>query len=789
MVYYKKSLLPVLIVSSIVINLFFRMNSLFLRQFDGETKDYYRDERGYTYLIDVDSYRWLRRVESFLNTGHFGTTRVNKQDYDNLMFAPNGAKVESIKLHFLIGSCFYKLLHFIDNRLTLAECLGFLSPFLSVILVISVFGVSTLLGISYLGSFLSSLAVGLSFSVLQRSCFAWFDTDIYNMIFPLIIMSILACSVRSKYPKNHLYLLLAGILTGIHSSLWHVWWLPFYVILAGLLLYKLELFIYDKSNIFPDKLKSSFLPVFLFVFFSYLSVSTISGFEVLKKSFVEPYFYIALRQNVALGNFWPDPAFSIGELKKIYTAEIAEQLGGYLILYGGILAVFLFFIFRDSVQLKEKRFLMLELFVWLFSVSCLLLFGRRFVMFLTIPLGISSGALWDFLAKASFLKRMKKVASSVLLSLVFVSFVLMLVKNASKVEIKPLMNDCLYRAMVRLKAVTPEDAVIATRWDLADYVMAVAGRATIDDASWQFTPLPYWQNRALLSNNEKESVGILRMLNSGGNNAFEELSKDLGNDKQLAMELINKMLLLPQNESRILLAKYIKDKDRIDIILKFMYGAARPAYLLIDNYMNNIIGTLGRIASWDFKRLALWQKFLELDKNGFINYATLKHGYSRKSAEELYLSLKLMDKEEAISWISTFNYRLYTRRSWQGIKGNSKEILFDNGIAVDLGNARSYFWNGISRLVPGRLIIFDKNKKELKEYRNSEGDSFLCVFLAREAGAEAYSSLLLSSPLADSLFFKLYFTGGLGQNNFEKVFQETKEGFSNIYLYRIKLEI
>lgn len=786
--YYKKSFLPALVVLSIAINLFFRMNSFFLRQFDETVKDYYRDDRGYTYLIDVDSYRWLRRVENFLNTGHFGTTRINKQEYDDLMFAPNGAKVEPIKLHFLTGAYFYKVLHFFDNKLTLSECLGFLSPFLSVILVLSVFVISALLGISYLGSFLNSLAVGLSFVVLQRSCFGWFDTDIYNVVFPVIIMSMLACSVRSRNQKKLFYLLLAGLLTGMHSSLWHIWWLPFYITFAGLSLYELEVLIYDKENIFSNKLKDSFLSLFLFALFSYLSVFLISGLDVLKKSFTEPYFYITLRQNVALDNFWPDVAFSIGELKKIDAAGIAQQLGGYLLLYAGILAMLLLFIFRDKApQLKEKRFLTLALFAWMSSVFCLVLFGRRFIMFLTIPLGISLGALWDFLSQAGFLNRMKKALRCALLFSVFSLSVLIFAKDANKMEIKPLMNDTLYTAMLKIKTVTPEDAVIATRWDLADFVMALAKRATIDDASWQFTALPYWQNRALLSNNAEEAAGILRMLNSGGNSAFEELSKALGNDKQLAIGLMNEMFLLPQEDSGILLGKYIKDKDEIDKILKFMYRAVKPAYLLIDNYMNNIIGTLGRIASWDFKRLILWQKFLELDKDDFIKYAGLKSGNSQGFAEELYLTFKLMDKEDAAKWISSLNYKIYTARSKKNIQGSPRVILFDNGIAVDLEKFKSYYKGGDTWMVPGRLIIFDKNKKELKEYRNNEGNPSLCAFLAQEGSI--YISFLVSSVFADSLFFNLYFTGGVGQNNFELIFQETKDGFSNIYLYRIKWKI
>jgi asparagine N-glycosylation enzyme membrane subunit Stt3 len=83
---------------------------------------------------------------------------------------------------------------------------------------------------------------------LARTSFGWFDTDIYNLFMPLIIASTLAYSFKVGKSKKTPFLLLTGLLTGIHSSLWYVWWLFFYIFLGSLSLYKLLIIVYDKQR-------------------------------------------------------------------------------------------------------------------------------------------------------------------------------------------------------------------------------------------------------------------------------------------------------------------------------------------------------------------------------------------------------------------------------------------------------------------------------------------------------------------------------------------------------------
>ncbi|MDD2680411.1 MAG: STT3 domain-containing protein, partial [Candidatus Omnitrophica bacterium] len=363
-----------------------------------ELKQYFRDKDGWTYMQEVDPYRWYRRVDNFLKSGHFGTLRIHNQDYDTLMLAPFGAQVEPLKLHFYIGAYFYEFLHFINNKLSLMPALSFLPVFLSVFLVIAVFSVSLMLGVSYAGSLVASLAVGLSPAVLIRSSFGWFDTDIYNIFLPLFITCVVAYSFKVKGLRHIFLLFLAGLMLGLYSALWTIWWFIFYIIIAGLSLHELCIVSYDKRSPLKIKLKEAFLSLALFILFTYLWVGVISGAEAITRSFLEPLSLISVRQNLAVGNFWPSMAFSIQELNSAGIAYIKGGLGGGLILYAGLLGVLILIIKkRVLVAFSERSFLLFVLTVWLLAMLILTSLSRRFIILLAVPLGVFFGVFLDSL--------------------------------------------------------------------------------------------------------------------------------------------------------------------------------------------------------------------------------------------------------------------------------------------------------------------------------------------------------------------------------------------------------
>jgi hypothetical protein len=338
-----------------------------------------------------------------------------------------------------------------------------------------------------------------------------------------------------------------------------------------------------------------------------------------------------------------------------------------------------------------------------------------------------------------------------------------------------------------IKNNTPKDAIINADWSEGDWIMSIAKRGTIHDAHWQYTPIPYWFYRALLTDNEEEAFGILRMINSGRDQAFEELQRELKYDRYTTLEIINKLVLLKKEDGRLLLSNYIHNEDALNRILKLIYEVPRPIYLMINYFMIVNMDSISRTGNWDFKRYNLWFKFGELNKVDFIKYAKEKLGYPQKDAEEIYRSRLFTKEKDAQDWIAQKVYKFYTEYSEKDISGSDdKMFAFKNGLVVDIDRLKAYSTGSIATasgwLIPGRLIFISKDA--VKENKIKEGDENYAVLLTQEDNR--YRAAMFSSPLAETLFFKLYFMDGKGLKHFKLKHHASRKGAENIYLYKVE---
>jgi len=764
-----------------------------ISQKNRELKNYWQDDNGWPYLLEIDGYRWYRRVENYLNTGNFGTSRIQNEDRDDLMLAPFGAKVEPIKFHFYIAAYFYKFLHLIDHKLALKEALAFLPVFLSIFMVIGIFCLARFNGISYLGSFVSSLVTCLSLPLLMRSSFAWFDTDAYNIFLPIFITLSVAYSFRVNVLwKKILFLFLAGLLIGIFSAIWSIWWFIFYIIIVGLVLYKLNILISNECLDRKSKFKDSLFSLSLFIFFSYLCVWLISGLEIIKDSLSLPFLLFSLKQNVAIGNFWPAMSSLIAELMKTDISSVVSYLGGNIIFCGGLIGFLIMMITKKEVpNFKENNFLLFVLFTWLVVMLFLSLMARRFVLFLAVPVGIFFGAFLDALGeiikKIKLPRFMGMNISGILLSSIFIFGAILPIHNVSGFTVFPYFNDTWKNMMMKINNSTPKDAIINTYWTSGDFIMTIAKRSTIHCAQYNQIPVSYWVARALLTEDEKEAIGILRMLDAGSTHAFDEISKLLNNDKLLAMDLISKMFLVDQVRGRILLIQHTSDTDIIKKILKLMYEPQHPAYFLVDGQLiARLPNDLISLANWDFKMVNLWQQFRYSKKEEFIAYAKNKFGYTLENAQGLYNTFRLTDKKNMFSLFSHgVSYKVYTDYLEKSVFGkNEKMIIFDNGLLFDKQDRTVFFRDDLlgKWIIPAEIIFVTQNG--LNENYNKNGDSgYSCIIL--EEG-NTYKAVLLSKEVAHSVLARLYFMKGSGLKHFNLVEQEeNKEKNEHLYLYKI----
>jgi hypothetical protein len=76
----------------------------------------------------------------------------------------------------------------------------------------------------------------------------------------------------------------------------------------------------------------------------------------------------------------------------------------------------------------------------------------------------------------------------------------------------PNINQAWWTTLEALREQSPPNAIINTNWDYGYWIKYAAERRVEADGGSLATHIPYWQSRALLSPNDNQAVGVLRML-------------------------------------------------------------------------------------------------------------------------------------------------------------------------------------------------------------------------------------------------------------------------------------
>jgi len=188
-------------------------------------RDSFRDQNGYTYLGDIDSYYWLRYARNILEKGTYGDEIREGREYDNHMIAPEGYGIQP-NIYPYVEAYLYKFLTIFNPKLDLMQA-GFYTPlFLSFFAIIAAFFIGKKLS-GNLAGFMAATLIAVNPTVLSRSLGS--DNDIVNAVFPLLIMLFMIYAFDSEnLKKTIIYTLIGGFLIGLYSFAWSGGGLSFY---------------------------------------------------------------------------------------------------------------------------------------------------------------------------------------------------------------------------------------------------------------------------------------------------------------------------------------------------------------------------------------------------------------------------------------------------------------------------------------------------------------------------------------------------------------------------------
>lgn len=743
-------------------------------------KQHYKFEyagKTYPYMPDIDPYNYVRYAENYLDHGYFGDAKKNGIQWDYHTLAPVGRSAAlQTSLHVFVIALVYKFFSLFSNThiLFTTSYLPVIFTFLS---LFPVFFLTKRLS-NNLGAFLATNMLMVHFMFLSRTLWGYADTDFYNVFFPLIISWVFFEAVINKKWYNKLPLAFgSAFLFFLYLKSWLGSWFVFDLILASCTITIIYKYINKK---FYDARNLLFL-LLAFVAFSSVLIGLFLGMNHLLNPLMVPLGFTNIK-NAANKDLWPNVYTTVAELNEQSLSNILTTLGTPLIIISIIGIVFL--LIKKTPQTIMGSF---YLILWFLATVYASTKGSRFLLLLipaiSILFGIGSSFIINYSSK--ILKKKlnvnKMISSSVLFFLILLTFLspvkasyqLVFGNEQGSAGALPIMNDAWWEALTYIKEQSDENAIITSWWDFGHHFKYVADRAVTFDGASQNSPMAHWVGRLLLTNSEKEAIGILRMLDCGSNNAFEAINKKLNNTPK-SVSLIYDLITLNKSKASDLLKRNNFSESELKEVLNFTHCNPPQAFVITSQDMISKAGVWAHFGNWDFIKADLWENYKTKSKREIIELLTKEYSYSDKEAKELYEELKEIKSSDdpekrANSWIGEWDSYVNTENPFQNCKEQKNNIICPNSLVIV--NETPYLMTSETTALPiDELSYIDKNGNwQQKKIQQKTGFG---AVLIRQKGK--FKSIVARTPLAASLFTRLFFLEGHGLKYFKKV-KETNQ--------------
>jgi len=725
-----------------------------------QMKDRYQDSAGQTYLMELDCWHWARYVDNIIHLGHPGDEVTKGRQKDTLMLAPNGAFMAWNNFLFYFSAYAYKTFSAFW-QVPLFTFLFYL-PFLFISLFIVVLYLFAFRQGGNIAGVIACLIAGLSAIFIPRSCAGWFDADILDLLFPLLIIWPYISSYTAGSPNARFFrVVLSAFWVGLFCAVWLGWWFIFFVIILYECYCFARLFIEYKIKKALDieTLKTHASTLGYFAAFSVIWIFLFCGISPLLALFNNVKESLMLNKPL-ISAIWPNVYSTVGELKPFNLTEIANSSGGKTVFMASVAAMFIFLwqavTGRETDTFKRKSTLIL--FLWFASMFFACFKGVRFTMFILVPSGIFLGRLINEgyeLAKKRWKPWVASLAAAAIVAMV--AYPVSKKAYATSCNIVPLIDDNWYNVLTLVKERTPKEAILNSWWDFGDWFKVIGARRVIFDGQSQNSPQAYWMAKVLLSGSEDEAIAILRMLNNGGNRAFEIIDAHLKNPLKSVLLLEGLLPSSPQRAKEVL-SKFLPP-PAAEEVLRLLFDAPAKAYFIVDHSMQFKIAAISFLGNWDFDKVYLTQNFNKLERGELTDYL-VKLGRSSQETQRIYQEMLLIPEKDRDDWIS---HRLQYYSGAVNGKKKGDQVLFDNGFVYNPDQQTIY--SGDHKMPQSLFVLFKQDN--LVEIIYPSANLGLSALVYRSPDQEdIYQLALLNRELAGSLFTRLYFMDGKGLRHF-----------------------
>ncbi len=750
-------------------------------------KDKFQDDRGQTYLLEFDSYHWMRYIENILKNDHPGDKKVGGQSYDSYMLAPMGTEIVYARFSFYLAAFLYRTFSFLFESLPLTKFLFYLPVFYAFVFLTLLYLFCRYI-FSDLAAFFCTLFVGLSRLFLFKSCAGWFDYDSLALIFPLVIAWLLISALRNKEKIKKLifYSVLASFFLGLYAYTWVGWWFIFIVVGIAFIIGLANTYLIN----YKEKEKTNRGALNYLVSGSIFLAGGIAFCIIVAHINPIKFIFDGIKQNLNLGtplfsSIWPNIYYTVGELQKANAEAMVEFLHGSLPFALSLIGML--WIYIKEKRSEKKDFLNI-MFFWTIFMLFASLKARRFVIFLSLPLGLFFGGFVDEIAKIIKVKLSHNLKGGLIGLIIFLIascwIIDTFIKEASTAanSIYPIMNDSWSEAMTYIKKNTPENSIINSWWDYGNIFETEGKRRVIFDNQSQNRPLAFWMAQVLLSADEEEAIRILRMLNNASDKTFDLLNQHI-KDPFKSIVILEKLLASNAEDAKDILEKAKIPSHLVKKILDGLYKKPPPAYFIVEGSMILKMPSISFLGNWNFKKLYV-RKNIYKNKEEILEGLNEIFNLTPDESKDLY-------EEDIFTSLTKEPYEGLSQRlkfyssSVKGAKGEERGniVYFDNDSIYDLNlNQILFFSPKESKYkIPENAFVFREGNFKKMSFKDSNTDMSVLVILEDDK----YSSMFLDEELANSLFVHLYFLKGKKLKFFEPFYSDDE---ACIYVYRIKWE-
>jgi dolichyl-diphosphooligosaccharide--protein glycosyltransferase len=760
------------------------MQAAYLPNVSGELKPYLQDQNELTYFSEMDSYYNYRMTQDYLNHGYLGDIVINGSSWDLHSYYPLGRPAIYPPLIVYITAFTYKLVNSFTN-IPLNEVAIWLAPFIASLAVIPAYLFVRRLTNDY-GGIAAGILVGTIPAYFTHTFAGFFDTDMFNMLFPILIVGFFITSILTKDIKTRsIYVSLSAVLLLIYSMAWEGWWYLFYLVVGTSVIYLLiSNYMFDTKTIksfkdYSNKFKWSmnqpaFFSLIVFVVLSIILLSIYfgpSGFvNTLTRAVGDSQLHTAVQSTS-----YPNIYISVDELKIPSVLEILGKIGGILPFAFGILSIpWLIWKLKPEGTKKEtkknsyktknnpgrrakekieavkgkiestevdlqvietkKNYLLYAILftIWLLTMGFALTQGSRFIEQFSIPIALGAGTFVGLMAPyfRKHIKNARYCTLAVLLLIALVAYAPVSSSYLFSSSIYPNVDDSMYNSLTWIKDNTPQNTVITSWWDFGHVFTAVADRSVTFDGGSQNTPRAYWVGKALITDNENLSAGILRMLTSSGDQGYLTLESYIRSTGK-SVEILDKILPVNKQAAQAILTKdYNLTPDQAQNVLQYTHPAnPTPHVLLLNNmYLLSKSYWWSYFGSWNFQN-------------------NTGQGY-------------IYSAQQAVS---------------QQINGTTI-ITAQNGIVAQINGGKvvagvQYKQNNQTQILePHKLIVVQNGKVVINKIISSYS-SFSMILIKEN---NSYLAVIMNKELEGSMFTRLYLTNDEGLTKFKPVHKEGK---------------